>query len=145
MKYPESRFNKIEIPVEGDKKVFLNFMGSRYDSTSTNELSSISGRALTWCDLLYMAAVEVIEDKHCLITRYPLLDEFGIFIAKIRVSSTTETVPMKVGNRVYKWYPLVDLSLDPEKIASKFIDSIRFSNSYLPGLDGDYKFRHCSH
>ena len=138
MKDPESRFNKIEIPVKGTKKFYLHFNGMRTDSTSTSEMSTISSRAMTWTDLLYMAAVDITKDKHCLVTRYPLLDEFGIFIARIAVLSTTETVPMKVGNTVYPFYPIVDTTLPPEKIATKFIDSIRFSNSYLPGLDGDY-------
>ena len=138
-KDPESRFDKIEIPIKGsNKKYYLAFRGKKLNPESKLELATQSSRALTWCDILYMAAVDVTNDKHCLVTRYPLLDEFGIFIAKIRVVSTTETEVVSYNGQVYNNYPKIDFSIPPEKMASKFIDSVQFSNSYLPGLDGDY-------
>ena len=67
--------------------------------------------------------------------RYPLLDEFGIFIAEIRVLTTTETIPVRINDQVYRWYPKIDFEAPLDKIATLFIDSVQFSNSYLPGLD----------
>ena len=29
-------------------------------------------RSLTWLDVIYQSAVEVVKDKHVLITRYPM-------------------------------------------------------------------------
>jgi hypothetical protein len=139
IKDPESRFNTIEIPSKGSKKkYYLQFTGKKFDATTKREVSSLAYRPLTITDILYRASVDVTKDKHCMITRYPLLDEFGIFIAEIRVSSTTETTPAVINDIIYPWYPVIDFDVPREKIATKFIDSVRFSNSYLKGLDGDY-------
>lgn len=142
IKDPESRFNKIEVPVidskDRVKTLYLSFSGTRMDSSSTSELSDIVNRPMTWTDLLYMACEDVTKDKHCLITRYPLNDEFGVFISRIRVASTVRTKPMMVNGRVYKWYPDIQLGMPLAKIGIEFIDSCQFSNSYLPGIEGDY-------
>lgn len=138
VKDPESRFTKIEVPVEGNKKMYLAFSGKRMDASNTSELSGIVNRPMTWTDLLYIACEYITRDKHCLVTRYPLLDEFGVFISRIRVSSTERTVPMMINGHLYKWYPYVDLNAQSVQIANAFIDSLQFSNSYLPGIEGDY-------
>lgn len=135
IKDPESRFDKIYVPSNSNHKLYLRFTGKRIDPTTKAELPSIAYRPMTWTDILYMACEEVTRDKHCMITRYPLLDEFGIFIAEIRVCSTTETDIVSYNGNIYNWYPRIDFDVPSEKIASKFIDSSRFSNSYLPGLD----------
>jgi hypothetical protein len=72
-----------------------------------------------------------------MVTRYPILDNFGIFLARIRVSSTLQTIPMEVNGVVYKWYPLIDLNMSKEAVGNNFVDTTRFSNSYLDGLGGD--------
>jgi hypothetical protein len=139
---PESRFNTIEVPVANSRqKYYMQFTGRRYDPTEKIEISELAYRPATWTDILYQAPVDLTKDKHCLVTRYPLLDEFGIFIAKIRVSSTTKTTPIYIGSVLYKWYPVIELDTDKDRIATKFIDSLQFSNSYLPGLDR--KPSHC--
>lgn len=135
IKDPESRFTEIEIPTTGSQKYYLAFSGKRFDSSNTSEISGIVNRPMTWTDLLYIACEYVTKDKHLLVTRYPLLDEFGVFISRIRVSSTTTTIPMYVNGYLYKWYPLVDTTLKPDEIGNKFIDACQFSNSYLPGLE----------
>jgi hypothetical protein len=133
---PESRFNTIEIPViNGKRKYYMAFTGRRFDTTNKSEISELAYRPLTWTDILYQACVDVTKDKHCLVTRYPLLDEFGIFIARIRVASTTKTTPIYIGGTLYKWYPVIELDTDKERMATKFVDSLQFSNAYLPGLD----------
>ena len=84
-----------------------------------------------------MACEDAVKDKHSIVTRYPLIDQYGLFVSRITVLSTTTTIPMQVGEKIYKNYPVVDLSVPESKIATLFIDSVSFSNSYLPGLDGD--------
>ena len=139
IKDPESRFNTIEIPVKGDTtKRYLAFTGKHLDSSNKADISALGSRPMTWTDLLYMACEEVVRDKHVLITRYPLLDEFGVYIGRIRIISTTETTVMRVNDTVYRWYPVVNLDTPKDQIGTEFIDSIQFSNSCLPGLDGDY-------
>lgn len=138
IKDPESRFNTFDVPVKGNKKMKVLFTGTKLDPSTTAELSSTSYRPMTWTDLLYLACYNVTKDKYCLITRYPLLDEFGIFVGKVRVTSTEETDVVSFSGEVYDTYPHIDFTVSPEKMATKFIDSVQFSNSVLPGLDGDY-------
>ena len=73
-----------------------------------------------------------------MVTRYPILDAYGVFFSKIRVSSTLKTVPMEINGQIYKWYPYIDLNLSKEEVSNNFVDTMRFSNAYLKGLDGDY-------
>lgn len=135
-KDPESRFTKIKLPVLGtDKNYYLAFSGKRYSPDSKDEMASIVNRPMTYTDILYLACMDVTKNKCILGTRYPILDEFGTFVTKIRVSSTTETVPMIVNGTLYKNYPLIDFNVPHEQVGAKFIDTFRFSNSYLKGLD----------
>ena len=139
VKDPSSRYDKIEIPVNltGDKRPrYLAFKG-RMTNIKAEE-SGLVVRPLTWTDLLFIACNEIVKDKHIMVTRYPILDNFGIFISRIRVASTLQTVPMEVNGQIYKWYPYIDLNMPKREVANNFIDTTRFSNSYLEGLDGDY-------
>ena len=135
IKDPECRFDKIEIPLKGKGKAYLAFKGRRYNKESKDELATIAARPMTWTDLFYMASEDVVADKHILITRYPLLDQYGLFATRIRTLSTTTTMPMQVGDRIYKWYPVIDFDVPRNQINTKFMDSVQFSNSYLPGID----------
>ena len=136
---PESRFNTIELPVKDSKqKRYMAFSGRRLDPTTKEEISELVHRPLTWTDILYQACCDVVKDKHALITRYPVTDEFGVFVTAIRVASTTKTTPVMLNGQIYEWYPVIELDTDPEKIAIEFVDSVQFSNSYLPGINGDY-------
>lgn len=138
-----NRFKTIDLPNNKGYNLKLTIVG-RYVSPEKvvkNESSHDSGimrRAMTWTDLLYMAAVEVCKDKHILITRYPLEDYFGIYPCKITVLSTLRTVPMIISGKLYKEYPVCDPKADPTEVTSMFRDSLCQSNLYLKGLGGDY-------
>ena len=138
MKDPESRFNKITVPVEGDKIMYAAFTGKRYSADNTAEINTTSARPMTITDLLYIAAVDVTKDKHALSTRYPVLTEFGTFVTKIKISSTMKTAPAIINGTVYPEYPIIDFNTPKHEIGSLFIDSYRFSNGYLKGIEGDY-------
>lgn len=135
------RFERIEIPIDDPeiKETYhLSFRGRFYDENTPEQESPLTQRHLTWCDLLYQAAVDVTKDKHVLITRYPLIDYFGTFPNKITVLSTTKTQPMFIDDRVYEHYPVIDLEMDSNAISTYFLDTITMSNLYLAGLGGDY-------
>lgn len=95
-------------------------------------------RHLTWCDVIFIAAVESSRDKMVLITRYPIDTYFNQFPAKINVSSTTETEEMRVMGQNYKYYPKIRESDIGTNTASKFIDSLNICNCYLGSIGGDY-------
>lgn len=141
---PSSRFNPIEIPVEGtSKKMYLSLTGKRMGNGKEG-LASTMYRRMTITDLLYMAAVDVTKDKHAKVTRYPITDEFSIFITKIRINSTTKTEPVMINDQLYKWYPVIEPDTPYYKIGALFVDSVQFSNSYLKGILGDYDGDQCT-
>ena len=71
-----NRFIPIEVPTIEGRTVRLIFKGynisaEKFAKTDVGKLP-IMERDLTWCDVLYQAAVESVKDKHILITRYPI-------------------------------------------------------------------------
>lgn len=138
IKDPEYRFEPIELPTEGNEKYYLYFTGKGLTPNNSAELSTISTRYMTVTDLLYVCACDIVKDKHVLVTRYPISDSYGVFIARITIISTLKTEVVKINETIYKDYPHVEIDCPDEKIATRFIDSMQFSNSYLAGLSGDY-------
>ena len=102
------------------------------------DASGIGTRALTWTDVIYMAAMEACKDKHVYITRYPLNDYFGTFPSRIFVLSTVKTEERKVNGVIYKHYPSIDPTLPESKVSILFNDTITMCNTYLKGLNGDF-------
>nr|DAK39019.1 MAG TPA: RNA polymerase I subunit [Caudoviricetes sp.] len=135
---PESRFEVVTVPLETGKMMPLTFTGRKLMKGTSDELASIINRPMTWTDIFYMAAVDSCQDKHVMVTRYPVSDVYGVFMGKIRVISTQQTEIMQYGTKKYDHYPCIDVTKSPEDIAASFIDSCQFSNSYLKGINGDY-------
>lgn len=135
------RFEPIKLPTDDPEfknGVYLAFSGRNVQPGVPESESPIANRPATWCDILYQAASEVVENKMVFITRYPLLDYFGMLPNKISILTTHETVPMYVGDKLYTHYPKVDSNMPKEKVSIFFIDTVTMSNLYLHGLGGDY-------
>ena len=145
IKDPETRFEPIEIPLKDGRTVYAAMKGRVFSSANRDEVSSIINRKLTWTDVLYIACVEATKDKHCIVTRYPVSDKYGIFINKIEVLSTRNTHPVQIGNTVYRYYPIIEPNIPKNKVTNRFIDSTQFSHSYLKGLNGDLTIRQGHH
>ena len=95
-------------------------------------------RDLTWCDLFYMAAVDVSQDKHAIIVRYPIDSVYNQFATNVKIASTNETEPLLVNGVFYPHYPRIrhkDIGSDTSHM---FVDSLNLSNLYLDGMGGDY-------
>lgn len=135
VKDPSSRYDLIPIPLTDGSEAYYGITGYTEYSQEGVDDNPIMNRPMTWTDLLFIAANDVVRDKHVMVTRYPILDNFGVFISRIRVSSTRQTMPMKIDGTVYKWYPVIDLDMPKHLVANNFIDVLRFSNAYLKGLD----------
>lgn len=138
---PADRFEKIELPINDPrvkKKVYMAFSGREYEKGKPETESPLIHRPATWTDILYMAATDVTEDKHIIVTRYPLLDYFGTFPNRITVLSTHRTYPVYVGGKLYKHYPVVNLKMKKDEISTAFANTATISNLYLAGLGGDY-------
>lgn len=136
-----TRFEPITILTAEGKEIPIHFSGLLQPMNGVNVdkiPNSIVSRPMTWTDLFYMAAVDTLSDKYVYITRYPVEDYSHIFPTKCTPVSTLNTIPVMVDGRFYSNYPVIDLTLPPEKIATKFIDTVTMSNLFLDALGGDY-------
>jgi hypothetical protein len=139
-----NRFRPIILPLEDEKKkVSLRFKGrgitdKQYQDGNDILKFPIMDRDLTWCDLIYIAAVEVTKDKTVLITRYPIDSYYNQFPTKIRVSSTKLTEPMVINNVYYPHYPKIRQEDIGKNTSNLFIDTAQICNAYLGSIGGDY-------
>lgn len=142
------RFRPIQIPTD-DKKypyVEVRFVGrtitkeQMLDPTKITADSSagISNRAMTWCDLLYMACVDVSEDKYVLITRYPIDSCYNQYPIGINVNSTIKTEIMLINGKIYKWYPRIREKDIGSNTTNAFVDTCMIPNTNLSFICGDY-------
>ena len=150
MKGYSNRFIPIELPTEDNKTIFMRFKGRNTSVTDVKiddknqhsmddpEKGQLINRRMTWCDLIYMAAVECAKDKYVLITRFPVDSYFNQFPTKIVVSSTKETEEIYVGSTFYPYYPKIREEDIGSDTSNKFIDTMRMSNLYLKAIGGDY-------
>lgn len=136
-KAPEERFETLPFKTEEGIK-YMVFAGRETLDKPVKFDSKIANRKLTWTDLFYLAAVDVVKNRHVYITRYPLEDYFGIYPSKVNVLSTFKTKGMYVGSQYYQYYPDIDLSKPKNLISGLFIDSLQVYNSFLQGLGGDF-------
>lgn len=139
---PESRFDPIMVPVreDGSDKTMMyysTFSGKKLKADSAEELAESTGRPFTITDVLFLAATDALKDKHVVVTRYPVSDAYGMFIAKCRPISTITTDRVTLNGEVYEYYPHIDLKTPRNRMHIRFIDSAQFSNAYLAGLNGD--------
>lgn len=137
-----NRFIPLEVPTIEGITVRYGFKGynmtaEEYAKTDVGKLP-IMDRDLTWCDILFQAAVEATKDKHILITRYPIDTYFNQFPTKVKIASTTKTEPMIIGNKFYKNYPYIRQEDIGTNTSNRFIDTLNISNLYLDGIGGDY-------
>lgn len=133
-----NRFVPIEIPIEeklpNDLKVWMQFKGRFKQDVD----EPILHRRLTWCDIFYIAAVEAVKDKQVLITRYPQDTKFNEMTTKVVIASTKDTEPVYINGEFYRWYPKIREEDIGSNTGDRFADTMRVSNLYLPGLNGDY-------
>ena len=92
---------------------------------------------LTWCDLIYMAALDITKDKMTLITRFPI-DSYWNQYAKIKVISTIQTEPMIINGKLYKEYPKIRAEDLNTNTTNRFIDVALPNNVRLDSIGGDY-------
>ena len=137
-----NRFVPVEIPVKGIKaKAYMKFVGRGSEENNPTGNFYIVERPLTWCDILYRAAVEVTKNKHVLMTRYPIDSYYNQFATKIRVASTVETEYMILSgakDEVYPKYPKIRIEDIGSDTSNKFKDTLNMCNGYLSSIGGDY-------
>ena len=145
-----TRLRRVEVPIEpvkhGKETVkFIYLYWKGYQCTEEEYANSdditkfpIQERFLTWCDLFYLALMDVTADKMVLITRYPIDSYYNQFPSKIHVYSTKKTEPMVVNGKFYKNYPYIRQNMYDTNTTNLFIDTLGISNVYLKSIIGDY-------
>ena len=93
-------------------------------------------RKFTLMDLLYMAAEDIVKDKHVYVTRYPIESFGNITPCRIVIITTHETIEQKVGDKFLKNYPKIYPDFPGRQ--DYFVDTTVPNNSYLKAWGGDY-------
>ena len=142
------RFRPIYLPTEDHKypRVTIRFTGrtitkeEALDPTkiTADSATGISNRPMTWCDLLYMACVDVSRDKYVLITRYPIDSCYNQYPIGINVNSTIKTEIMLINGTIYKWYPRIRREDIGSNTTNSFVDTCMLPNTSLNFIRGDY-------
>ena len=128
---PSLRYDTVPTPPDINGDVYKIMLTGRFNKQDT----TIS-RPATLTDILYIAAVRATQDKHAIITRYPLDNFNGQFPVRVSVASTVNTQPVTIGNEFYQFFPVCEG--DP---TNSFIDTLEFSNTYLKAMGGDFELR----
>lgn len=130
------RFDPIEIPTVNGEKCVIMFKGKI--PNVSEEAQNLKPRHLTLTELMYIAAVDIYQDKYVIITRYPVATFQSLFPIKARPVATQNTCKMQIGSKIYNFYPVIDLSLPESEIPTQFIEVLMMSNIFLMTLGGDY-------
>ena len=147
-----NRFIAVEAPIKAPKNFqgYMMFKGTHVDSeeaakkyfenidNQVTENLDVTERELTWCDIIYWAALESSRDKMALVTRFPVDSYWNQFPAKIKVISTIETTPMIVNGKFYPNYPVINPEDINKNSSNKFIDVALPNNVRLDSIGGDF-------
>jgi len=93
-------------------------------------------RDMTLTDLVYLATIEAVKDKHVCITRHPITDKFNDNFARHHLLTIKKLIKVDINGTVYEYYP--DIESIQNKSVEAFFETIQPSNLWLPGLNGDY-------
>lgn len=146
-----NRFIAIEVPLKNPPKgltPYMQFKGYNVpdedaakrviEGNAPKESYPLNSRPLTWCDLIFIAAMEASQDKMALVTRFPMDSYWNQFPAKIKVISTIKTIPMIVNNTFYSNYPAITINDINKNSSNKFIDVALPNNVRLDSIGGDF-------
>ena len=142
-----NRFSPVEvITIDDNEKehiAYLSFKGrnvtaEQYEKGDIEGNSSLINRRLTWCDVLYMATCEAVQDKCVLITRYPIDSAYNQIPQMPRISTIKETENVYVSGRFYRWYPRIREKDISSNTSNRFIDTLNICNLLIGGMGADY-------
>lgn len=139
-------------PVDISKISFgMSFMGYKLNSSKEFDKTKMEystedklQRNITWCDLFYMAACDVTEDKMVLITRFPIDSYLNQYPSKVRIKSTVKTQPMVIQSnfddnmKLYKWYPVIEAKDINSNTSPVFEDTLSICNGLIDVMGMDY-------
>ena len=135
---PDNRFKPIIVNgyyFENKKKIEVDvYVTLKGKIILENNVAIVLNRPATVTDILYLACVDVCEKRHVLISRYPVGNDKGLLINKVRVQSTSKHMHVIYNGKEYLNYPYIDLNLNHEKVGIQFIDTLQYANASLDGM-----------
>ena len=132
------RFDPIEIPNNEGRKLYMAFKGRVIAPQKEIARIGETKRYMTLTDLMFIAAVNIYKDKHVIITRYPITSFQSLYPIKVNPLTTQETCTMDYGGTIYKFYPIIDLTVPKDQVALQFINVLHMQNTLLGSLGADY-------
>lgn len=136
-----NRFKLVKATTEDNKEITFKFKGfhvTEEEYLRGKRTGLEIERELTWLDVFFICANQAIENKHALISRYPIDSYFNATFFKMNIASTKKTTPMIVNDTFYKWYPDFKASDIGTQTSDKFIDTISISNPFCSLMGADY-------
>ncbi len=89
---------------------------------------------IRWAEVLYLAGLQIVDGKHALVTRYPVLGDGSIYPSKIHSITTN---PSKVVEVVFDSGLVMKVPHYPI-IGNPYYESLIVHPSRLPGLGADF-------
>lgn len=150
IKSPNQRFDPVTFKYTNLEGKEVKFAIEMYEFESEKDIENGENyvkRPMTITDFIFMATKEFIEDKHVLVTRFPITNYQNIYPSGIKVLSTNKTRDIYVTlskdagsakNAIhYTDYPTIPND-KTHKLDSDFYDVMLCGNVYLDSLGGDY-------
>jgi hypothetical protein len=144
VKSEDERFEPVSVEyINNDNKKVKKYIEIE---ESENKDGPFIGRPMTYTDLFFWIAKDVIEDKHVYVTRHPVTNFQNIYPTKIKMMTTAKTKKkafIKIGPDILEFadYPLIRFKGDPKparKTDYGFINVFMPGNIYLKAIGGDY-------
>lgn len=147
--HASSRFDPVSIASEDHTKRFWLFLvydlGDRiyifrdidaFKHVLDGKVDESKIRPMTYMEMFYMATYRAIQDKYCLVTRYPVLGVESIYPSKIHLSTTAPSRRVLFASQ-FDEKVAYDLPNYPV-IGAESIDNMAVHPSKLPNLGGDH-------
>jgi hypothetical protein len=135
---PDNRFKPITLEAtiyDGKNVETINaYIVLNGKAFAKNNIATKLNRVTTITDILYLACVDVCEKRHCMITRYPVGTDKGLFINKIRVQSTINHIKLIFNDKEYPFYPDIDLKTPHQQVGIQFVDTTVYNPAFLEGM-----------
>lgn len=96
-------------------------------------------RNFTATDLLFIASYEIYQNKHVMITRYPVENIKNVMPMRVKILSTQDTIPeMEFEDIRFHNYPVVYPDYPTPISAQVFIDTLQLNGSMIGSLGADF-------
>lgn len=133
----EKKWKDVETP-------YMKFKGHSiprgviFDPSADKEAYPLIDRAMTWCDLFYLAACEMTEDKMVLVTRFPIDRYLNQYPTKINIKSTITTDQVVIDGKLYRWWPHIGKNDMGKNTSPLFSPTFTISNGNIDVMGMDF-------